>query len=125
MRGIRGAIYVKENSKESILHSSDRLLQALLRANRLKPDDLCAIFITATTDLNAAFPAGISRKAEYRFIPFLCSQEMDVVDAPRKLLRMLVFAHIDKRPDQIRHQYIGKAKQLRPDLVQHQSVRRS
>jgi chorismate mutase len=56
-RGIRGATTVDNNNVEDILNASKELLQMMIDANGVEPEDVaCAIF-TTTSDLNAAFPA--------------------------------------------------------------------
>ncbi|NLV74461.1 MAG: chorismate mutase [Chloroflexi bacterium] len=55
-RGFLGAT-TAENTSESILQATQELLQALQAANDFAPDDLAAIWFTATPDLTAAFPA--------------------------------------------------------------------
>ena len=61
MRGIRGAIDVASNSKEEILSKSRDLLAAILKANKVKSDDIAAAIFTLSPDLNAEFPAYAAR----------------------------------------------------------------
>ena len=62
VRGIRGAINIASNTKDEILSKSRELLEAIAKANKVKPDDIaCAIF-TLSPDLNADFPAYAARQ---------------------------------------------------------------
>ena len=61
VRGIRGAINLKRNSKEEIRNATQRLLRALVSANDLELDQIAAAFFTATPDLTADFPAYAAR----------------------------------------------------------------
>lgn len=118
MRGIRGAIYVKANTRQAIVKATERLLRAIFRENKIGPDHVVAVFLTATQDLNAAFPAEMGRSLDLKYVPFLCAREMNVRGAPKKLIRALVIANMKRQRQQVRHQYLGKAKKLRPDLFQ-------
>src|SRR5690606_39471160 len=75
LRGIRGAITVAENSEEAILDGSEQLLAEILRRNRVHPEDVAAIFFTATEDLTAAFPAAAARRLGLDAVPTICSRE--------------------------------------------------
>lgn len=121
MRGIRGAIFVEKNTQRAIVKATDRMLGAILRENNLQIRDIVAVFLTATTDLRAAFPAQVGRTFKLKHVPFLCAQEMRVKGAPTKLIRTLVIANTRKSQKRIRHQYLGEAKKLRPDLFQKSS----
>jgi|SRR5712692_5635314 len=125
MRGIRGAVFVEENKKAAIMKATQKLLRAVFRENNLEVGDVVAVFLTATPDLNAAFPAQVGRSLDLKYVPFLCATEMHVKGAPKKLIRALVIANTKKHQKNIRHQYLGKAKKLRPDLFRHIPQERS
>lgn len=125
MRGIRGAVFVEGNTEQAIVKATQKLLRAIFRENNLEVEDVVAVFLTATPDLNAAFPAQVGRSLDLKYVPFLCAREMQVKGAPKKLIRALVIANTKKHQKHIRHQYLGEAKKLRPDLFQHISQERS
>lgn len=116
IRGIRGAVRVKENSAEAIVRGAAKMLTAILRENHLKAEEVGAVFLTATEDLNAAFPAQAGRALGYPHIPFMCAREMAVPGAMKGVLRALVIAETSRRQEEIRHCYLGATKALRPDL---------
>ena len=115
LRGIRGAITVAENSEEAILDGSEQLLAEILRRNRVHPEDVAAIFFTATEDLTAAFPAAAARRLGLDAVPTICSREIPVPGSLPRCIRVLVQVHSERALDQIQHVYLGEAVSLRPD----------
>jgi chorismate mutase len=116
LRGIRGAIEVKANTSEAILAAAEELMRALIETNRVKQEFVSAVFFTVTPDLNATFPAAVRTKIGWNLVPFLCCQEIPVEGALHKILRVLVLWETDRAQEEIRHQYLGSAASLRPDL---------
>ncbi|TFH65962.1 MAG: chorismate mutase [Candidatus Zixiibacteriota bacterium] len=117
VRGIRGAIRVGENSRESILAASTELLQQMLLVNDVIPDEIVSIFFTATDDLDAEYPAYAAREMGMTFVPLLCAREINVPGSMRRLIRILIHVNTDVPSKQIRHQYLGEAGRLRPDIA--------
>ena len=56
MRGIRGATTATENTRDAILDATRELLDAMIRANDLRADDIASAIFTMTGDLDAAGP---------------------------------------------------------------------
>ena len=50
-RGVRGAITVKNDDQDEILDATRELLQAVLRANDMRVEDIASVYFTTTTDL--------------------------------------------------------------------------
>lgn len=117
LRGIRGAIQVEENSRNEILSKTTQLLQEIISANNLEKADIVAVFFTVTEELNSEFPAYALRQTGLNYVPALCAREIDVPGALDKLIRILVLAYSSLKPEEIKHQYLGSTKILRPDLV--------
>jgi chorismate mutase len=117
VRGIRGAIQVGENSREGILAACTELLQQLLQVNEIVLDDIVSILFTATDDLNAEYPAYAAREMGLSFVPLLCAREMNVPGSMSRVIRILIHVNTDKPLKQIRHQYLGEAGRLRPDIA--------
>jgi chorismate mutase len=117
LRGIRGAIQVDENEPDEILNAAAILMKRLIEANGIQADSVAAVFFTVTPDLNAAFPAAVRKEIGWNSVPFLCSQEIPVPNSLRQILRVLVLCETALGPDEIRHQYVGTASSLRPDLT--------
>jgi chorismate mutase len=113
-RGIRGAITVSANNKESILAATEKLLMKMAQANKVEIKDIAAIFFTTTPDLNAEFPASATRELGWSSnLALLCGHEMNVpTDLPR-CLRILMLVNTEKRPEEIAHIYLGEAKKLK------------
>jgi len=116
VRGIRGAIKVENNSKEAIISATKELLLKMIEANDVKPDDIASIFFTATTDLNAEFPAYATRGMGYDLVPLLCASEIDVPKGMTRLIRILIHVNTEISQENIRHQYLGETSKLRPEL---------
>lgn len=121
VRGIRGAITVKENAPEEIVEGTYELVQEMLRRNAVEKDDIASIIITATRDLNAAFPAVGARKAGLVEVPLMCATEIDVPGGQPRCIRILMHVNTDKTLGEIEHVYLGEAVALRPDLVRDAS----
>ncbi|HHU93033.1 MAG TPA: chorismate mutase [Halanaerobiaceae bacterium] len=116
MRAIRGAITVSKNTKEEILAASTELLEEILDANKIKNEELVSIIFTATTDLDAVYPAVAAREMGLDKVPLLCFQEMKVEGALEKCLRVMVFIDRKAPLEEIKHVYLREAVRLRPDL---------
>jgi chorismate mutase len=112
-RGIRGATTVDNNTKEDILNSAKELLQKMIDANGLQPDNVaCAIF-TTTHDLNAEFPAAAARQLGWAHPALLCAQEMNVPGSLQRCLRILILYNTEKSAEEIVHVYIKGATILK------------
>jgi chorismate mutase len=118
VRGIRGAINISENSKEEILSKSRELLEAIVKANKVKPADIATAIFTLSPDLNADFPAYAARQMGWRDVPLMCARELDVPGAMAKVIRVLLLVNSKIPAGKIKHQYLGDTPQLRPDLAQ-------
>lgn len=117
MRGIRGAVTAKENSKEQIWSAARQLVTEILSRNGLQADDLGAIIFSSTEDLTAAFPSSAIRQLPaLRLVPLFDTREPAVDNSLPLCIRVLILADIDKTQDKIQHVYLGGAKNLRPDL---------
>jgi chorismate mutase len=112
---IRGAITVDENDGSKIEKAAVMLLEEILCRNQLSVNDLVFILFTCTNDLDQAYPAAGLRKAGYTQVPLLCAAEMKVSGSIEKCIRVMVLVNVDVN-QRVRHVYIGKAKNLRPDL---------
>jgi chorismate mutase len=114
-RGIRGAITVEANEPEAIVRSTTELLTELMRANRLRAEDVASAFFTTTRDLNAEFPALAARSMGWNDIALLCGHEIDVPGSLPMCLRILLHVNTDKEQHEVAHVYMRGATVLRPD----------
>jgi chorismate mutase len=113
-RGIRGAITVPANNKESIITATKELLKEMVQANSIKVNDIAAIFFTTTPDLNAEFPAAATRELRWpQHLALLCGHEMSVPNDLPRCLRILMLVNTEKGPEEIVHVYLGEAKRLK------------
>jgi chorismate mutase len=116
MRAVRGAIAVERDTPDAIIAATGELLAALLAKNDLALADVTCAYFTATPDLRSEFPAKGARAAGWDEVPMLCAQEIDVVGALPRCIRVLV--HFEAPADRaVSPVYLGDAKSLRPDLV--------
>ena len=116
IRGIRGAITVKTNTKEAILLATEVLLNSIFLKNSVKVDEIACIIFTLTHDLNAEFPAQAARLLGLNSTPLLCASEIKVKGAIKKCLRVLVLFNSSKPQTKMKHVYLEGAKKLRPDI---------
>jgi chorismate mutase len=112
---LRGAIDVPANRAEDILARTEELMHEVMQRNALAPEAIVSCIFTATTDLDAEFPAVAARQAGLDRVPLLCAREIDRPGALPRIIRVLVHYHAaeDHTP---RHVYLGEAKALRADL---------
>lgn len=115
-RGIRGATKVSANSRDEILAATSELLKAIVDANEIRTEDIVSIFLTATPDLDAEFPAYAARQMGWKQVPLMCAQEIAKPGAMDKLIRVLIHVNTTLTQAQIKHQYLGDTARLRPDL---------
>ncbi len=114
-RGVRGAIDLSSNTREEIFDHTIILLKKMLAQNSIKTEDVFSIFLTATPDLDADFPAYAARQMGLESVPLLCAQEISVVNSMEKVIRILIHFNSDKRQSEIANCYLGRTIELRPD----------
>lgn len=119
VRAIRGAVDVAANTRDAISDATRRLLTAVCEANDLDASMIISVFFTQTTDLDADFPAAAARAMGWTDVPLLDAQELDVVGAMPRIIRVLVHVETDQPRVAIKHVYLGGAARLRPDLGGH------
>ena len=118
VRGIRGATSVDANDAETIVAATRDLIKRIVAANDVLTEDVASVIFTATPDLDAAYPARAAREMGWVHVPLLCMQEMAVIGSLPRCVRVLVLWNTDLPPEQVRHVYLGRARTLRPDLVE-------
>ncbi|NJN15140.1 MAG: chorismate mutase [Oscillochloris sp.] len=114
-RGIRGATTCAENTREAILDATRAMLERLIEANNLHPDDIASAIFTTTPDLNAEFPAVAARGLGWLDTALLCGHEMTVPGSLPYCIRVLVHWNTERRADEVVHIYTNGAESLRPD----------
>lgn len=113
LRGIRGAITVKSNTRQEILEATKELLSEILKQNKLKIEDIASVVFTVTSDLNAEFPAVAARELGWEDTPLLCTNEIDVPESLQKCIRVLLHVNSNKKQPEMKHPYLRDAATLR------------
>jgi chorismate mutase len=112
---VRGATKVGRNDPGLIVEATEELMRELIGRNDLTPERMVSCIFTSTHDLNAEFPAVAARKLGLDMVPLLCAREIDVPNAMRSVIRVLL--HYYAPPDHTpAHAYLGEAQDLRSDL---------
>ena len=112
---IRGATTASGNSVEEIEEVVVELINELISRNNLLETNLLSITFTATTDLDACFPASIARKYNgLDSVAFLDCQQMYVSDDVDFCIRLMaqVLLPLDSP---VKHPYLRGASKLRSD----------
>ena len=112
---MRGATSVESNDEAAILECTRALMTELMRRNELAPEQMVSCIFTATTDLNAQFPAVAARDLGLDRVPLLCSQEIAVPGALPRVIRVLIHYYAPNGHEP-QHVYLGEARKLRADL---------
>jgi len=115
MRGIRGATTATENTRDAILDATRELLDAMIRANDLRADDIASAIFTMTGDLDAAFPAAAARQLGWTQTALLDMAAPRVANDLARCIRVLIHWNTDRAADDIKHIYLRDARKLRPD----------
>jgi chorismate mutase len=116
MRAIRGATQLDVDERDHLLERVTELVGAVLERNQLTSDDVVSIVFTATPDLRSEFPAYAARSLGINDVPLLCAQQLDVIGAMPRVVRLLAHVETELTPTQIRHVYLHGARNLRADL---------
>ncbi len=117
-RGVRGATTAQSDSPEAIIAATRELLEALVEANGIAPEEVASVLFSASPDLSAVYPAVAAREMGWTDVPLLCLQEMNVQGALPRAVRALLHWNTAKAPEEIVHVYLRDARRLRPDVVQ-------
>ncbi|PKB60866.1 MAG: chorismate mutase [SAR202 cluster bacterium Casp-Chloro-G4] len=113
VRGIRGATTANTNTRDDVLGATKALLEALIEANDIDPNDVAAAFFTATPDLNAEFPAAAARLMGWTYVALMGASEINVPDAPPLCVRVLILINTDKPAKELTNIYQQGAEHLR------------
>jgi chorismate mutase len=117
IRGVRGATTVAENTARDIGEATRALLEEMVAANGIRPEEVAAAYFTVTPDLDAAFPATAARALGWQYVPLLDACEIPVPGSLPRCVRVLVLWNTDRAQEEIVHVYQGEATRLRPDLA--------
>lgn len=99
------------------MSATNELLQAIISANKIAVADIVSVVFTSTKDLDAQYPAAAARAMGWQTVPMLCMAELAIKKSLKKCIRVLLTFNSEKKQAQIKHQYLGGAARLRPDLL--------
>lgn len=116
MRGIRGATCLEANDAAEMREAVAELLGEMLERNRVGTDHVVSVILTATPDLDCAFPAAGARDYGFADIPLLCAQEIGVAGALERVVRVLMHVETPLDRSEIQHVYLRGSQVLRADL---------
>ena len=114
-RGIRGATTAEGNTREAVLEATRELLSSMLEANEVRVEDVACIIFTATSDLDAEFPAVAARQLGLSQTALICGQELDIPGSLERCLRVLMLYNTEKGNGDIVHVYLRGATGLRSE----------
>lgn len=116
LRALRGATTVDVDSVEQINERVVALLEQMIARNGVDHDDIVSILFTATNDVHATFPATAARTLGLGDVPLICAQELEIVDATPRCIRILMHLTTGRSRAELRHVYLEGARSLRDDL---------
>ncbi len=107
---------MEENSERAVLEATRELLQGMMQANNVEPDEIAALLFTTTPDLTAAFPAEAARQLQWMHVPLMSAAEIAVPGGLAMCIRALMLWNTPRTQEEIVHVYLRRAVSLRPDL---------
>ena len=117
VRAARGAIFA-ENTRESIQEKTVKVFNAAVERNGINAEDIISLQWTMTRDLDAMNPATALRLGNAAIdvseVPLFCSQEAQIQGGRPKVIRLLLTAYMDRKPE---HVFLDGAEALRPDIA--------
>ena len=116
VRALRGATTVDSDDPSQIAERTVTLLEQMFERNGVDHDDLISILFTATPDLVSTFPATVARAIGLGDVPLLCAQEIPVVGAMPRCIRVLAHLTTERSRRELHHVYLENAVSLRDDL---------
>lgn len=121
-RGVRGATTIEADTPAEVLTATRELLQRMVEANDIDPDDVASAIFTTTHDVTAEYPALAARQLGWTDVALICGHEMNVPHGLQKCIRILLHWNTTKASSEIRHIYIKGAANLRPDRAALQTL---
>jgi chorismate mutase len=109
---------VEANESAAILEGTSELVTEVMSRNQLTPADVISVVFSATTDLNAEFPALAARKLGFQDVPLLCCSEIAVPNAMPRVVRLMMYVETEAPRSAMQHVYLRGAAALRLDIAQ-------
>jgi len=118
VRGVRGATTVESNTYTALERAVLELMEEIEAQNDIDPREIVSATFSVTTDIDVVFPAKIARsRSHWEHVPLLDVQQMYVEGSLERCIRVLIHVNTLLEQHQIKHIYLNKARDLRPDLV--------
>ena len=117
VRALRGAITVKEDTREAVFDATITLVKEILEKNNIKAEDICDFTFTVTPDIKSTFPAAAVRKMGITDVPLLDMLAPDIDNALKKCIRVMIHINTELENKDLKHIYLEGAKVLRPDIA--------
>ncbi|MCF3941637.1 chorismate mutase [Oceanobacillus alkalisoli] len=118
-RGIRGATTVTENTADEIIYHTKLVLQEMIEANDVTPENVSHVFISATKDIDAVFPARALREfSGWTYVPVMCMAEIEVENSLKNCIRIMMVVNTNQNQAEVKHIFHNEAITLRPELVE-------
>jgi chorismate mutase len=115
-KAVRGAIQVREDSRQAIGDAAVRLVTEILRANAIAENHIVSIIFSLTQDLTALNPATGLRQVGFADTPLFCTQEAAIAGGmPRVIRALLTWESLERRKTV--PVYMDGAEALRSDLT--------
>ncbi|TYB31614.1 MAG: chorismate mutase [Candidatus Mcinerneyibacterium aminivorans] len=110
MRIIRGAINLKKNSKKEIKHCTEKLMNEIVKKEKLKERDIYSIIISVTKDITKKNPCTIVRKMGFVNTALMGVQEMQIEKSMPLTIRFLIHS---RGKDSTKFYYLKDTAKLR------------
>lgn len=117
VRAIRGATCLRADDSVEMFEAVAELMGQMLERNAVGSDDVISLVLTSTPDLTCAFPAAGVRAYGLSDVPLLCAQEINVLGALEKVVRIMAHVNTELPRAEITHVYLRGAEVLRADLA--------
>ena len=118
VRAFRGATCLTANNAEEMNEAVAELIDHIMMRNEITSAQVISIFLTGTPDLTCAFPAAGIRIHGLTDVPLMCAQEMDVVGALERVIRIMTHVETELDRSEVQHVYLRGAEVLRADLTE-------
>lgn len=114
---VRGATSIEFDQADEIVEKTTDLVNRIIIANKLQVRRIVSIQFTVTPDLQSLNPAAALRRGRKDLpgVPLFVAQEPITLDSMEKVVRVLLYF---RAPFwyKSKAQYLGRARNLRPDL---------
>ena len=122
VRAVRGATQLETDSREHMLDRVAEMVRDVMASNKLDVDDFISIIFTATSDLQAEFPAYAARQLGFDDVPLICARELEIERSMPRVVRMMAHVETELSRKDVTHVYLHGAAALRRDLTKVRAV---